>query len=243
MNILGGHQNEFLRQVIHKAGLADDSSSSLLSLNADDIHAEDLHDWLGKLTISEDSPVFIWGDTNLGQSSLSAIEKAYNEVHDNNVYYIRTGSIIRFVEDVRLTINNKRSEADAVDQKDVCIVYNSLDASPVEGVCSLLDEVVDFTTIKYDQESDNNLLNELQDAAERVKLMVLLFYTQDDWANTLLPEMWKLIGGGSAKSKILIICPDSVDIVYDSQNLAQVFYEKAPQEMIPLEIKMKLDSI
>ena len=241
MKVLGSHKIEFLTAVVNKAGLTHHENVNFFSPSIKDI--PNLENVINTVNTEEGNVFFVWGDSTMDSTSLGSIEQTLKSSKTKNIFYIKTNSIIRFVEDVRIVINNNQVKIRKETKKDFCLVYNSLDQEQAKNVEHLLKDVADFSTINYDQSTGESLLAQIEEKAIDVPLIVVLFYTQIEWSKTLLPELWKMIGGGSSKSKILMICPEETKFTFEQSNLSNVYYESVVTEMIPLEIKMKYDNL
>lgn len=240
MNIIGNHQLEDLKKTVERAGLmnSDSQETVLFSLNEKDLKTNLLSiDQLQKL--SEQNKVYIWGDSRMNSEYSSEMDRMVNTVLNDNIHYIKTHSLIRLVEDVRLLEESDATKKIKQDRSDVLLIYNSYDKSNMEMVSQLLREVLKMKELCYDQDGKFDFHSELENSLPFCDMIVLVYFNESSWAGQFLPELWKLSGGGSSERPILVVSDkESADIRKDLLNVKLV---NAPLPMIPLEIKMQFD--
>lgn len=230
MIVKGANKHKEIEKSIAKSGLQAIENEHNINIIAPT--TEEFTDDFFDSAIAEDDCInFIWYDTSVLQKEDRLVYKHLSE----KVYYIKSDSWIKFIDDIILIIRNRNEQKVKAETKDVCIIYNELDTEAAEQTTSMLSEVVDTVSISFG--SSGNFSEKIEEWAANVNNIVLLGFENEEWAHSLLPEIWKIIGGESSKIKLVCALIQKPASELNFSNLSYLISEK---ELMPIEIKMNL---
>jgi len=153
-------------------------------------------------------------------------------------------SPILLAEDILLIMNSEYSQHVKSKLTEIFFIYNELDEDIAKDILELLDDVVKIEKLCISQNSNQNHTNFIEDQFKHAKMSVVFFKYTADWAIPFVQQFWKLTGGLSSNSQILLVGEKS--IIYNQNKTFAVPNVKTliiSEDMIPLEIKIEFDKL
>jgi len=201
-----------------------------------------------KIEKDEKYKTFIWmpgkfDDSDADKRQLNFINRLQHHL-SNNMILSRVPSAIQFVEDVRLILEQQEKKVFDTEPADVFLIVNQTDEKDAERIQMMLSGILKLVKLVIIQNSDIDYEEYAAQQMEVSKLSVIYYKNASDWALPFAQQIWKKVGGASAKSPILFIS-DADAIGQETKNFQapRVSCFKLPCELIPLEIKVHFDSL
>lgn len=201
-----------------------------------------------KIEKDEKYKTFIWmpgkfDDSDADKRQLNFINRLQHHL-SNNMILSRVPSAIQFVEDVRLILEQQEKKVFDTDPADVFLIVNQTDEKDAERIQMMLSGILKLVKLVIIQNSDIDYEEYAAQQMEVSKLSVIYYKNASDWALPFAQQIWKKVGGASAKSPILFIS-DADAIGQETKNFLapRVSCYNLPCELIPLEIKVQFDSL
>lgn len=182
-------------------------------------------------------------DSDADNKQLDFINRLQHHL-SNNMILSRVPSAIQFVEDVRLILEQQEKKVFDTNPADVFLIYNQTDDKDAERIQMMLSGILKLVKLVIVQDSDIDYEEFAAQQMDVSKLSVIYFKKASDWALPFAQQIWKKVGGASAKSPILFICDADAPGSGTKDFIApKVSSFKLPGELIPLEIKVQFDSL
>ena len=191
---------------------------------------------------------FIWmpgkfDDSDADKKQLEFINRLQHHL-SNNMILSRVPSAIQFVEDVRLILEQQPQKVFDTEPADVFLICNQTDEKESARIQMMLSGILKFVKLIIVQDSDIDYEEYAAQQMNVSKLSVVYYKNASEWALPFIQQIWKKVGGASAKSPILFIADaDSVGSTTKKFTAQRVTSFTLPAELIPLEIKVQFDEI
>ena len=189
---------------------------------------------------------FIWmpgkfDDSDADKKQLDFINRLQHHL-SNNMILSRVPSAIQFVEDVRLILEQQPQKVFDTEPTDVFLICNQTDEKETARIQMMLSGILKLVKLVIIQDSDIDYEEYAAQQMNVSKLSVIYYKNASDWALPFIQQIWKKVGGASAKSPILFIADAAGS---DTKNFTapKVSSFNLPSELIPLEIKVQFDAI
>ncbi len=201
-----------------------------------------------KIEKDERYKTFIWmpgkfDDSDADKGQLDFINRLQHHL-SNNMILSRVPSAIQFVEDVSLILEQQAKKVFDTEPADVFLIYNQTDEKDAERIQMMLSGVLKLVKLVIVQNSDMDYEEYAAQQMDVSKLSVIYYKNASDWALPFAQQIWKKVGGSSAKSPILLIGDANSDDGEQKKFIApRVSCYNLPCELIPLEIKVHFDSL
>lgn len=201
-----------------------------------------------KVEKDEGYKTFIWmpgkfDDSDADKRQLDFINRLQHHL-SNNMILSRVPSAIQFVEDVRLILEQQVKKVFITEPTDVFLVYNQTDEKEAVRIQMMLSGILKLVKLTIVQDSDIDFEEYAAQQMNVSALSVIYYKNASDWAHPFIQQIWKKVGGASAKSPILFIGDASSPNTDIKSFIApRVTCFTLPNELIPLEIKVQFDSI
>ena len=156
----------------------------------------------------------------------------------------RVPTAIQFVEDVRLILEQQAKKVFDTEPADVFLIVNKIDEKDADRIQMMLSGILKLVKLVIVQNSDIDYEEYAAQQMDVSKLSVIYFKNASEWALPFAQQIWKKVGGASAKSPILFISDaDAPDSGAKGFVAPKVSCYNLPCELIPLEIKVQFDAI
>ncbi len=218
--------------------------------NSDGISLSEYHFDEARKKIEKDEryKTFIWmpgkfDDSDADKKQLDFINRLQHHL-SNNMILSRVPSAIQFVEDVRLILEQQSTKVYNTEPADVFLIYNQTDEKDAMRIQMMLSGILKLVKLIIVQNSDINYEEFAAQQMNASKLSVIYYKNASEWALPFVQQIWKKVGGASAKSPILFINDAEAALSgTKSFKAPKVSCFTLPNELIPLEIKVQFDSI
>ncbi|MES2287108.1 MAG: hypothetical protein V4547_15560 [Bacteroidota bacterium] len=201
-----------------------------------------------KIEKDEGYKTFIWmpgkfDDSDADKRQLDFINRLQHHL-SNNMILSRVPSAIQFVEDVRLILEQQAKKVFDTEPADVFLIVNQTDEKDADRIQMMLSGILKLVKLVIVQNSDIDYEEYAAQQMDVSKLSVIYYKNASDWALPFAQQIWKKVGGASAKSPILFISDaDAVGTQTKGFIAPKVSCYNLPCELIPLEIKVHFDSL
>lgn len=191
---------------------------------------------------------FIWmpgkfDDSDADKKQLDFINRLQHHL-SNNMILSRVPSAIQFVEDVRLILEQQPQKVFDTEPTDVFLICNQTDEKETARIQMMLSGILKLVKLVIIQDSDIDYEEYAAQQMNVSKLSVIYYKNASDWALPFIQQIWKKVGGASAKSPILFIADaDATDSDTKNFTAPKVSSFILPNGLIPLEIKVQFDAI
>ena len=198
-----------------------------------------------KIEKDDNYKTFIWmpgkfDDSDADKSQLDFINRLQHHL-SNNMILSRVPSAIQFVEDVRLILEQQAKKVFDTEPAEIFFIYNQTDEREAQRIQMMLSGILKLVKLTIVQNSDINYEEYASQQMDVSKLSVIYYKNASDWALPFIQQIWKKVGGATAKSPILLIRDEGA--ADDTKNFIapRVTCFTLPAELIPLEIKVQFD--
>jgi len=195
----------------------------------------------------EDYKIFVWQpfqyfDSHLDQQQERFFNSIKNSV-SHNIILSNHESPVVLAEDITLIMNSIVPTKIKVIDTELFFIYNELDDDSANQIIELLSDVMTIERLRMMQNSPDDYISYIVEQVRRSSLVVVYFKWAGDWAIPFVQQLWKLIGGASSETSILLIGDNSLPYNQNKVFTApKVISVLAAEELIPLEIKVKSDN-
>jgi len=218
-------------------------ASDLSSINELQFNAVQEHTSLE----NQEYKIFIWQPFNHGKQIDPKQEKFINSIKNSmmhNVIISQHESPVILVEDINIVMSTKESMNVNVIETDVFYIYNELDEDFAIETIDLLKDVMKVEKFKLSQNAQQDYSQYIVEQVKLSKLVVVFFKWTCDWALPFTQQLWKLMGGASSPTSILLLgsadYPVNQGKSFDAPKVTSII---VADELIPLEIKVQYDKI
>lgn len=171
------------------------------------------------------------------------LDSVRHKIHSQMIYTTRSNAVV-FVEDLRNIMEDESLEAETTKQLDILLLHNEVDLESASEVTTLLEDVATIERIDFTQSAGSASSQALLERIRSAGLLVIYFQQAHDWAQYFAQQVWRLCGGASSTTPILMIgdseIPGSERVRFEAPKFSTLH---VPNELIPLEIKMYLDQL
>ena len=197
---------------------------------------------------NENFKMFIWRPdiefpANIEPQQQNFINAIRNGIYRNMIYSTKS-SAVTFVEDIRSVMNAMEYKEDISKDTDLFFIHNEKDSDEATSITTMLEDVANLERLNISQNKKNNYLEHVVNHMKRTKLGVIYFSKAPDWALPFVQQVWKLTGGASSTTPLLLVGDSSNtgnnDKTFHAPNVINKIVDK---ELIPLEIKVHFDNI
>jgi len=201
-----------------------------------------------KIEKDENYKTFIWmpgkfDDSDADKKQLDFINRMQHHL-SNNMILSRVPSAIQFVEDVRLILEQQTKKVFETEPADVFLIVNQTDEKEAARVQMMLSGILKLVKLVIVQNSDIDYEEYAAQQMDVSKLSVIYYKNAADWALPFVQQIWKKVGGASAKSPLLFINDaDAENITAKGFTAPRVTCFTLPCELVPLEIKVQFDAL
>jgi len=196
---------------------------------------------------NEDFKIFVWHPASVTKNSLDEKQERFITSIKNSILHNVTisyqDSPVVLVEDIYTVMNSLTTKADNVSETEVFFIYNELDEEPAEGAVELLRDILQVTDFKLSS-ADTDKSSFIVEQVQKSKMTVIYFKWSVDWAIPFAQQLWKMTGGASSNTEILLI--GDISQISGSGRLftaPRVTSFAVAEELIPLEIKVQYDKL
>lgn len=193
-----------------------------------------------------DFKIFIWHPSNISDEQMlddDFISSIRQGIMPNMIYSNRN-SVVTFAEDIRSVMYSGKNEEFDTENTDLFFIYNTLDQEYALEITSFLSDVLKLKNLEIILSADIDYSELIVQQAKKSKMLVVYFKNTSTWATPFVQQIWKLTGGASSNSPILIIgdsnIPANHTVEFDAN---MVNLKLVAQEIIPIEIKVQFDKL
>jgi len=162
----------------------------------------------------------------------------------HNIIISNHESPIVLAEDISLIMNPLVHTDVKTSQTELFFIYNELDEEDALEKIELLDDVLQTVQLKISQNSSTDYTLFLVEQIKHSKLAVVYFKWTADWAIPFVQQLWKLTGGASSQTEILLIGDSNIEYNRNKSFAApKVTSLQVADELITLETKVHFDKI
>jgi hypothetical protein len=216
---------------------------------ADSLLISEQHFNLARKKIEKDPnyKTFIWlpgniDDSDANKKQLDFINRMQHHL-SNNMILSRVASAIQFVEDVRFVLEQQPPKVYPTKPTDVFLINSQVDDKEVLRIQTMFSGILSFTTLSIVQDADIDYEEYAAQQMSVSKITVIYYKNAADWAFPFVQQIWKKVGGASAKSPMLFIGDALSEAEFKKFSAPMVSCFNLPIELIPLEIKVQFDSL
>ncbi len=205
----------------------------------------------GKITGSQDKDEkyksFFWIPPQQDLLALEPSQRAFIHHLQNNLsdamILSRVPSAVQFVDDVRSILEERPGKSYDVSPVDIFLICNQADDKEGERIKIMLSDVAKIIKLVIVPDSDLDYEAYTAQQMNLSKLSVIYYNQGADWAIPFAQQIWKKVGGASAKSPILVIgdagTPSNQGKLFEAPRVSSMILSI---ELIPLEIKVQFDT-
>tara|TARA_Y100000992_G_scaffold301407_1_gene272228 strand:+ start:1252 stop:2049 length:798 start_codon:yes stop_codon:yes gene_type:complete len=183
---------------------------------------------------------FIWNPESKIKSS-EKLESLISSHLSRKITYSRNPFVIRFVEDVIKSLENKLEKPSNFEEKNISIFYNVLDGEIGTETSNMLSDILEINEISVNSSDNTFNINDFSNFALEAKVIVVIFDQQKEWAEIFSQEIWKKIGGVSSGIPILLIGTESSQKIKIA--IPNITIVEVAKNLLALEIKVQYDSL
>lgn len=217
--------------------------------NSYSLSMSEQHFNLARKKIEKDASykTFIWvpgniDDSDANKNQLDFINSMQHHL-SNNMILSRVSSAIQFVEDVRFVLEQQPPKIYPTKPTDVFLIHSQVDEKEVQRIQTMFSGILSFTTLSITQDSGIDYEEYASQQMSVSKITVIYYKKASDWAYPFVQQIWKKVGGASAKSPILFVGDAMSEAEFKKFSAPMVSCFNLPIELIPLEIKVQFDSL
>ncbi len=195
---------------------------------------------------NEDFRIFIWQPRNIAASKMERQQEQFITSIKNSILHNITISYhespVTFVEDIHSVMAAKNISQERATDTEIFFIYNELDDEYAKDIIDLVGDVLKVEKLAMVQNAQRDYSGYISEQVKKSKLVVVYFKYSSNWAMPFVQQLWRLIGGASSQTEVLLIADNSQQI---SKSLAmpKVTTLFVSEELIPLEIKVQYDRI
>jgi len=191
--------------------------------------------------------LFIW---NVGAQNGTCEPEQYsliNEIRnniENNMIFTNVPSPVQLVDDIRSMLSVKEEIIEISDASQVFFMYNFIDEDDGGEIADMLSDILEVKPLTIGEEPGVDYGNASIRILKNSKLAVVFFSEASSWALPFIQQIWKMSGGASSKTPLLLIGDENNDenekVAFNAPN---VISKLVSLDLIPLEIKVAFDKL
>jgi len=168
-----------------------------------------------------------------------------NDIRNNivsNMIFTNVISPMQLVDDIRTSMIVEEKPVLATEDTEVFFINNQLDEEEANEVTGMLTDVVDVKSLNISQDQDLDYGEMAVQQIKRSKLAVIYFREASEWALPFAQQIWKMVGGASSNTPLLLIGDEDID--GNAQrlfNAPKVISKIVSSDLIALEVKATYD--
>ena len=197
---------------------------------------------------NEDFKIFVWHPASISKTSMDDKQERFITSIKNSVLHNVTisyqDSPVVLVEDIYSVMNSLTATVGEAKETELFFIYNELDEDPAAGAVELLKDIMQVEEYKLSSSAEADRSDYITEQVKKSKMTVIFFKWSLDWAVPFAQQLWKMTGGASSDTEILLIgdagqVPRQVKLF----NAPRVSSLTVAEELIPLEIKVQYDRL
>jgi len=155
---------------------------------------------------------FVWNyplkDVVVQEQQALLIDQILNSLSDD-VIFTNTNSSAQFIDDLIATLDSINKEEILVKKEyDISFISNVQDAGDCYEIVEKLNENYKLSTLTVVPEQNLDYRTEAIKMLRKAKMTIVFFKESSDWALAFVKQVWKLSGGASNNTPILLIGED-----------------------------------
>ena len=191
---------------------------------------------------------FIWQcPVNYSQGVEPEQQDFINAIRNNitsDMIFTNVTSPMQLVDDIRASLVVKEKPVLATIDTEVFFISNELDEEESREITDMLNDVVKIETLLISQEKDVDYAEMSVQQIKKSKLAAIYFREASDWALPFAQQIWKMIGGASSGTPLLLIGDDEIEAnKYKLFNAPKVVSKIVAKDLIALEVKATYDKV
>ncbi|MBI5219889.1 MAG: hypothetical protein HY958_13260 [Bacteroidia bacterium] len=240
--------NKFLSKAACSVHILGSSTGRKIGKEEEPVSIFQINEAKKKIESDPDFKMFIW---NISQSLNKLLEPEQQKIITNirnnichNITFTNAPSPVQLADDLRSLLAAKKDIEETSEKYEVFFMCNFLDESDAIEITDMLSDILQVETLII---GENTAVDYGQISVRYIKnskLAVVFFNEATAWAIPFVQQVWKMIGGASSNTSILLIGEES-----NKENTSVVF--KAPKviskitskNLVPLEVKALYDKI
>ena len=191
---------------------------------------------------------FIWQcPVDYSKDIEPAQQEFINDIRNNitsNMIFTNVSTPMQLVDDIRASLAVKEKPIVEVNATEIFLIGNQLDDEDTKEITDLLNDVVLVESLIISQDRDEDYGEKVVQQIKKSKLAVIYFKEASDWALPFIQQIWKMIGGASSNTPVLLIGDDAIEANRDKQfNAPKAISKIVAKDLIALEIKATYDKV
>lgn len=191
--------------------------------------------------------VFIWHVAQTKGMQISPEQQTIiNNIRNNivnNVVFTNVPSPVQLVDDIRAMLQVKADIEEVGPKRPVFLMYNFIDEDQAEEIRDMLSDILDVEALIIGEEPDMDYGSVSVRIIRNSELAVVFYSEASHWAMPFIQQIWKMTGGASSKTPLLMIGDETGNENSAPFNAPNVINKKASLNLVPLEIKVVYDKI
>jgi hypothetical protein len=151
---------------------------------------------------------FVWFTPEDGQPVMGAQQALMNEIRNGlteHIVFSTVQNAVQIVDDIRdLLIQNEEPLLPTKDT-DIFFIYNELDSEAAEFITEQLARDIPVEVLAIEAESEQMYREFTVQQIPKSRLAVVYFKDTSAWALPFVKQVWKLVGGASSGTPILML--------------------------------------
>ena len=153
-------------------------------------------------------------------------------------------SHMQLVDDLRASLVVKQKPVLETHDTDVFFISNQLDEDETQEIINMLNDVVKVETLLISQDQDVNYAEMSVQQIKKSKLTAVYFKEASNWALPFAQQLWKMTGGASSGTPLLLIGDDEIEAnQYKQFNAPKVISKVVARDLVALEVKATYDKV
>ena len=154
---------------------------------------------------------FVW---NLPSENTQIEEKQYEFIQNiqntltRDIMFTGVANPAQFVDDIRSYLQKEEQVVSFTKEYDYCFLYNIQDAADCYQIIENASEDHRITTLTVVPENEIDYRNQAITQIRKSRMAIVYFKECADWAIAFIKQVWKLSGGASANTPILMVGED-----------------------------------
>jgi len=191
---------------------------------------------------------FIWQcPVDYSKDIEPAQQEFINDIRNNitsNMIFTNVPTPMQLVDDIRASLAVKEKPVVEVNDTEIFLIGNQLDDEDTKEITDLLNDVVLVESLIISQDRDEDYGEKVVQQIKKSKLAVIYFKEASGWALPFIQQIWKMIGGASSNTPVLLIGDDAIEANRDKQfNAPKAISKIVAKDLIALEIKATYDKV
>ncbi|MCZ2355471.1 MAG: LysM peptidoglycan-binding domain-containing protein [Bacteroidia bacterium] len=154
---------------------------------------------------------FVWNlpteNTQIDEKQQDFIQGIQNNL-TRDIMFTSVISPAQFVEDIRTSLQEEEQVVSFTKEYDYCFLYNIQDAAECYQIIETASEDHRITTLTVVPENEVDYRSQAIIQIRKSRLAIVYFKECADWAISFTKQVWKLIGGASSNTPILMLGED-----------------------------------